>query len=250
MKIRIPKVVKIEGGEFWMGSKPAPYPSEEPYHKVSINTFYLGTFPVTEAEFEDFLNSIKNDITDFEEELKHNPLKQRPANDISWEKAAEYCDWLSKATGKTFRLPSEAEWEYAAKAGKELKYPTATGEISFDLANYGDYVGTVTPVGTYPPNPFELYDMAGNVWEWCNSKKGDYSSGVCTHSYDYPYNSDDGREDIRRTGASRILRGGCYSNQQIHCRSAARYREFEYRSSNYHPSRGKNSFGFRVALSV
>jgi formylglycine-generating enzyme required for sulfatase activity len=249
MKIRIPEVVKIDGGKFWMGSRQAPYPSEAPYHKVAVKTFYLGQFLVTEEEFKDFVIAKRESITEFEEDLNYSPKGCNPANDISWIEAASYCDWLAHVTGKAFRLPTEAEWEYAAKGGKALKYPTSTGDISRAQANYGNHIRHVTSVGTYRPNPFGLYDMAGNVWEWCNSKKGDYSGEYCIHSYNYPYDNTDGREDTRRSGASRILRGGCYSNRALHCRSAARYREFEYRSSNYHPSRGKNSFGFRVAMS-
>lgn len=251
MKIRVPKLVKIEGGEFWMGSKPAPYESEEPYHQVTVKEFYLGIFPVTEEEYQDFMDAKNNDAIELEEDKDYNTNDCLPAHDINWIKAIDYCNWLTKVTGKTNRLPTEAEWEFAAKANKGLMYPTATGEIHYELANYSNYEGNVTSVKKYPPNPLGLHDMAGNVWEWCSSKKGDYSSsGVCTKPYDYPYNENDGREDIKKCGASRVLRGGCYSNKSIYCRSAARYREFESRSSNYHRSRGKNSFGFRVAVSA
>jgi len=249
-KMRFPKLVPIEGGTFSMGSKPAAYSSEAPYHEVDVQSFSLGVFPVTVQEFQAFSSLSEDaDITQPEEDTDYDPTGCLPAHDITWLQAVDYCDWLAQLTGRPYRLPTEAEWEYAAKACKALEYPTATGDISPELANYGHVVGSLTPLGTYPANPLGLFDMAGNVWEWCNSKKGDYSGGRCIRSYDYPYNASDGRENSNRSGASRILRGGCYTNQPVHCRSAARYREFEYRASNYHRTRGKNSFGFRVALS-
>lgn len=240
MDIKIPQMIKIEGGYFWMGSKPAPYPSEVPYHKLYIDPFYIGKFPITVEEFSYFKKMNSYDVSE-----KNNPIRR-----ITWYEAVDYCEWLADLSGEPYRLPTEAEWEYAAKAGQNLKYPTETGDISSKLANYGNSTGNITSVGKYPPNPLGLYDMAGNVWEWCSSKKGDYRGDYCTRSYDYPYDKNDGREEMDRNSASRILRGGCYSNQSTHCRSSARYREFEYRSYNYHQSRGENCFGFRVAKSI
>jgi len=231
-----------------MGSRHAPYPSEQPCHKVTVRSFDLGIFPVTEEEFEDFVIAKRDKTEDMQLDWNYDPGGSMPAHDISWIEAASYCEWLARITGKPFRLPTEVEWEYAAKGGRSREYPTAAGQLSADVANYSNHIGHVTAMGEYPPSERGLYDMAGNVWEWCSSKKGDYSGGVCIRSYDYPYDSADGREEPKRSGASRVLRGGCYSNKAIHCRSAARYREFEYRSSNYHPARGTNSFGFRVAV--
>lgn len=247
MKVRVPRLVRARGGTFWMGSRSAPYPREAPCHQVIVPTFSLGLFPVTRDEFQDFLSAKADEPGETIVDQRHDPIGSCPASDITWTQATEYCGWLARITGEAFRLPTEAEWEYAAKAGLDLQYPTATGGISSALANYDSPGGAVTPVGSYPPNPFGLYDMAGNVWEWCNSKKGDYSAGRCVRSYSYPYDATDGREDATGPGTSRVLRGGCYGNKAINCRSAARYREFSHRSSNCQPSRGRNTFGFRVA---
>jgi formylglycine-generating enzyme required for sulfatase activity len=259
MSTRYPETVKIEGGTFWMGSKSSPYTSERPYHQVRIESFYLGIFPITNEEFNLFLLSEQKSSFQLKDTVTLLPNNGEPVCKINWYQAVKYCQWLAILTGKPFRLPTEAEWEYAGKAGRDFTYPTEIGVISPDLANYRNHVGSLTPVGTYPPNPFGLYDMAGNVWEWCSSRKADYSDLICFRSYDYPYDANDGREDLQETDAphgfdgvtvSRILRGGCYTSQALHCRSTTRYREFENRSYNYHPSRGENCFGFRVAMST
>lgn len=245
--IHLPRLVRVRGGNFWMGSQRPAYSSEQPRHMLTVETFYLGMYPITNEEF----NAVETLKTQVSKEFDSDYVAEGsyPVSNVTWIQAANYCYKLGQITGLAFRLPSEAEWEYAAKSGRDFEYPTATGMISPEVANFSNSVGHLTPVDHYEPNPFGLCDMAGNVWEWCSSKKGDYHKGICRRAYDYPYERKDGREDLSLSGASRILRGGCYTSKAIHCRSAARYREFEHRSSNYHPSRGENTFGFRIALS-
>ena len=215
----------------------------------------MGVFPVTVQEFRDYCQSTPMATASTLAGLPENgspherSAERLPATYVNWIAALDYCRWLATTTDQAFRLPTEAEWEFAARANRNLEYPTATGKLTEGLANFGSRIGTTTSVGAFPPNPLGLHDMAGNVWEWCSSKKGDYVSGHCTRSYNYPYDADDGRENLE-LGASRVLRGGCYDSAAVYCRSAARYREFEYRDSNRHRRGGINIFGFRVACSV
>jgi len=98
---------------------------------------------------------------------------RRPVINVSWNDAKAFAKWLSRKTGRTFRLPTEAEWEYACRSGgKKVKYATSTGRLSHDLANYDGTGGRdrwkyISPVGSFAPNSLGLYDMSGNVWEWC-----------------------------------------------------------------------------------
>lgn len=247
MKVHIPQVVRLDGGQFIMGSA-GRYESESPPHQLDVKPFCMGIFPVTFQEFCDYLRS---NPTDDASPLGRLPkdFARLPAADVSWTIALDYCRWLGATTGQAFRLPTEAEWEFAARANRGFDYPTATGQLTKELANFGRHIGMITPVGSFPPNPFGFHDMAGNVWEWCSSRKGDYVSGYCTRSYHYPYNPDDGRENLE-PGASRVLRGGCYDSAPVYCRSAARYREFEDCGANWPKRGGVNMFGFRIARSV
>ena len=143
---------------------------------------------------------------------------------VSWNDADAYCRWLSEKYEKPFHLPTEQEWECACRAGTTTPFNTGTN-LTTDQANYngnfsyksflkGKYIGRTTPVGTYKPNSWGLYDMHGNVWEWCDS---------C-------YNKD---------GDYRVLRGGCWDNDAPNCRSAYRYR--------IPPGNRSGGIGFRLA---
>ena len=206
--------VLIRAGEFMMGSPDDEEDHEEdegPVHKVRIaSPFFLGATPVTQAQYEQV--------------VRENPSyfkgSNRPAEYVSWKDAVDFCKKLSEKEGSQYRLATEAEWEYACRAGTSTPfYFGAT--ISTDQANYegnypygnghkGVFRKETTDVGGFAPNAFGLYDMHGNVWEWCQSLRESY-----------PYQEDDGREDLS-AGGSRVLRGGAWGRDASWCRSAMR----------------------------
>ena len=209
--------------------------SESPQHSVTIAPFYMGKFAVTQAQYQAIMG--KNPSQLFKGE-------KRPVEQVSWHDAIAFCQKLSKKTGNLYRLPSEAEWEYACRAGTTT--PFYFGEtIIPDLVNFdgnstygsapkGIYREQTIDVGSFPPNGFGLYDMHGNVWEWCE----DY-----WHS-NYNGAPIDGRvwvDPDASENAYRLLRGGSWLSTPQDCRSAVRY-------SN---SPGYRSFiiGFRVVCS-
>jgi formylglycine-generating enzyme required for sulfatase activity len=217
----------ILGGSFEMGS-----PENEEYrqddeslHTVTVPTFFMARTPVTQAQWRSIVKrpKIKTDLEANPSKFKSN--EDLPVDYITWDHATEFCLRLSKKTGRTYRLPSEAEWEYACRAG--TKTPFCFGEtIDTNLANYdggyiyeqgvnGLYREEKTLVKTFPPNQWGLYDMHGNVWEWCQD---DYEG-------DYHRCPSDGRfylTKFRKGDPSKILRGGSWMDSPESCRSAYR----------------------------
>jgi formylglycine-generating enzyme required for sulfatase activity len=152
---------------------------------------------------------------------------------VSWDDAKAYSEWLSKVTRASYRLPSEAEWEYAARAGTTTSYWWGDAPPTPKQANFGDNVGKATEVGSYPANPWGLYDMNGNVWEWVED---------CWHnSYEAPGRPDDGRA-WTSGDCSRVVRGGSWSDKPDDLRSADR--AWEGASSKHYDG------GFRVARTL
>ena len=160
-------MVVVPAGSFMMGSSERELgrdSDEGPQHKVTIaEPFAVGKYEVTFDEWEACVASGGCD--------SYKPKDQgwgrgpRPVINVSWNDAIAYVEWLSAKVGKPYRLPSEAEWEYAARAGTTTRYWWGD-EITIENANYGRNVGKTTDVGSYPPNRWGLYDMQGNVWEW------------------------------------------------------------------------------------
>jgi formylglycine-generating enzyme required for sulfatase activity len=194
--------LEIPAGSFTMGSEGGEE-NESPAGTVEIaQPFLMGAYPVTQQEYESLTGA--------------NPSRykglQRPVECVSWEDANAFCSVLSQRTGRRFRLPTEAEWEYACRAGSTTAYYFGDDEEALD--GYGVFGGNgelyTNPVGQMTPNGFGLYDMHGNVWEWCRSV---YKP--------YPYRRDDGREDPQAPG-NRVLRGGAWFNAASYCRSSSR----------------------------
>ncbi len=203
-------MVYIPAGEFMMGSD--EYKREQPIHQVTINQpFYLSKYPITQAQWTAIMG---NNPSNFKGE-------KRPVESVSWNDAVKFCEKLSNLTKQTYRLPSEAEWEYACRAGTTT--PFYFGEtITTDLANYdgnstygsgpkGKYRGETTEVGIFPPNAFGLYDMHGNVYEWCADNWHDNYENAPTDSSVW-----------KNTNKNRVLRGGSWYYFPVNTRAAFR----------------------------
>jgi formylglycine-generating enzyme required for sulfatase activity len=224
-------MVFVPGGAFKMGGDEAD--DEKPVHTVQVEGFWMYTKEVTNGQYRKFLAAnpewtperIDSKLHDGDY-LKHWKEQSPASKDdsypvvyVPWYAAQAYAEWAGG------RLPTEAEWEYAARGGKQFEYGTATGEISDQLANYG--TGT-KPVGSYRPNPFGLYDLTGNVWEWCSSLYKEY-----------PYRANDGREDPDDSGF-RVVRGGSWGVNGPLLRAAFR--------NNLNPQGCGPVNGFRVVV--
>ena len=251
------EMVAIPGGKFLMGSpenEPERYSSESPQHPVTIQPFFMGKFPVTQSQWTAVAALGKVNI-DLNPDPSHFKGANRPVEQFSWDDAIEFCARLSKKTEKnqTYRLPSEAEWEYACRAGTTT--PFYFGEtITTDLANYRgtdwDYQGTVYPgnyaqgpkgeyreqttdVGKFLANPFGLFDMHGNIWEWCQDEWHENYNNAPTDGSAWLVDNDN---QSRR----RLLRGGSWDCNPRDCRSADRY--YGARADRF------GSVGFRVVV--
>jgi uncharacterized protein (TIGR02996 family) len=244
----------IPSGSFWMGSpawEPGRYKDEGPRHKVEISrAFYLGIHPVTQEQYQRVTGS---NPSHFRSRGEGAPLVRGidtssfPVERVSWHDAVEYCRQLSelpqeKAVGRVYRLPSEAEWEYACRAGTTTLFyhgdaltsdrANIDGKLPVGGAPPGGCLARTCPVGSYAPNAFGLYDMHGNVWEWCSDW------------YDELYYERSPASDPTGpvAGSRRVLRGGSWFYSASICRSAYRYR--------YEPDVQQSYFGLRVALTA
>jgi formylglycine-generating enzyme required for sulfatase activity len=237
---RCPQMVVIPAGEFTMGSPPSEQGAET-QHRVTIAApFAVGKFEIT---FDEWGACVKDGGCDgYRPDDQRWGRGKRPVIDVSWEKAKAYVNWLSARTGKTYRLLSEAEWEYAARAGTTTTFYTGDS-LSPRAANYdGSEDGSgpsdvnrkkTMPVGSFPPNAFGLHDMHGNVIEWVED---------CWHDDYTAAAPSDGSAWLEGHCEGRVMRGGSWEDSQTELRSAARLGEFKDQSSN--------SDGFRVARSL
>jgi formylglycine-generating enzyme required for sulfatase activity len=221
----------IPAGEFQMGSPESDsgaYDDEKPQHTVRITTpFYLGVTEVTQEQYERVMGSNPSEFKG----------AQLPVETVSWEDATEFCRKLSELSaeqgaGRVYRLPTEAEWEYACRAGSKTKYSFGDSESS--LGDYAWYISNsdrkTNPVGQKKPNAWGLYDMHGNVREWCSDWwKRDYTSTAVSDPTG------------PATGSSRVIRGGGWLDVAGDCRSAAR--------DGSAPAYRHGNFGFRLAFS-
>ena len=228
------EMVIIPAGRFLMGALGGnAFDDERPQHSVWVPSFLLGRFQVTQEQWAAVMTWTP-------------PYRcagaRHPVDRVSWHGAGEFCRRLAGLTGRAYRLPSEAEWEYACRAGSSTPFSYGT-TLTTDLANYvgehvfrseppGVYRHCTTEVGSFPPNAFGLSDMHGNVWEWCADAWHDSYAGA----------PGDGSAWMGKAGSDRILRGGCWHDPPGLCRSAARLRGVA--------NDGEDYFGFRVALTL
>jgi formylglycine-generating enzyme required for sulfatase activity len=240
------EMVSIPGGTFLLGStnSEGDYPDEQPQNEITVTPFYLGKYPVTQAQWRVVasLPKIKFDI-------KPDPSKfkgeNKPVDSISYVDALEFCYRLAEKTGKPYRLPTEEEWEYACRAGTTT--PFHFGEtITTDIANYdGDFTYSQEPTGVFREettevgyfqiaNVFGLYDMHGNIAEWCDSRYWPYKGG--------PQEIGDRDGYWLEYKNCRVLRGGAWMGSARGCRSANR----GHSATEY----GSSRLGLRVTCST
>ena len=245
------EMVAIPGGTFLMGTEDEEierlvkkfgwegYRRERPQHQVTVPPFFIGKYPITQAQWKAIAATAKIDI-----DLETNPSKfkgdELPVERVNWYQATEFCKRLSRETKQEYRLPSEAEWEYACRARTTTPFyfgETITGELAnYDASNTyageakGEYRQQTTPVGQFSPNAFGLYDMHGNVWEWCADTWHDNYDGAPTDGSAWIENGNDNRSP---------LRGGSWYFNPFLCRSAYRY-------DSYRRVHVNNYYGFRV----
>ena len=221
------KMIKVEGGTFSMGATSEQSSvadvDEYPVHSVTLSDYYIGETEVTQELWEAVMGSNPS-------EFKGN--NQRPVERVSWNDCQEFIKKLNQLTGKEFRLPTEAEWEYAARGGKYskdyvYKYSGSNNADEVAWYNYNSRDET-HPVKTKKANKLGLYDMSGNVWEWCNDRYGDYQSNSQTNPTG------------PSKGERRVLRGGSWSCLDWYVRVSYRY------SGIPGPRYGKR--GLRLAL--
>jgi len=238
--------VLIRGGEFTMGSPvdESAWSDDETLHKVKVSDFSMGRYAVTVSEFRSFVDATgyrtdaekegdsRNWHHDVNGQLRLQSEDNHPVMRVSWNDAVAYCEWMSKRSGKTYRLPTEAEREYACRAGTTSPFNIGNN-LTTEQANYyvypkGVYRKNTVPVNSFSPNAWGLYNMHGNVWEWCSDWYGDYPSGTVSNPVG------------PATGSDRVLRGGSWDSLAGSCRSASR--------SGLTPGNRCSSVGFRLVF--
>lgn len=231
------ELVWIGPGTFLLGSpddEPERYDDEGPQRPVTLSRgFYLGAFQVTQAEYQWVVGN--------------NPARFSPSNlgglnhpveMVSWEEAQRFCERLTQLSGEAqagrrYRLPTEAEWEYAARCGWDHAALPEGRIVNSDMANYGGEVNHTVPVGSYPPTPWGIYDQSGNLWDWCADWYGAY-----------PEVDDESGIDPTGplTGNQRVLRGGSWYGPARNCRCACR--------GSDSPTTHDHYYGFRVVMEI
>lgn len=228
--------VAIPGGNFIMGSPPTESKrdiDEGPQREISISEFWMSKYPITQSQYQVIMG----------ENPAYFSGKQLPVETISWNDAVKFCELVSEKIGKTIKLPSEAQWEYACRAGTTDAFyfgPTLTA----NFANYNgryiyanepetDFRNTTTEVGILPPNAFGLYDLHGNVWEWCED---DYYSDLSK----VPSDGSAWLNSSSDTSSRKVRRGGSWNGEPDVCRSANRIANLAENAYNF--------IGFRVVM--
>ena len=218
------EMVYVEGGSFDMGATSEQgsdaYDNEYPVHSVTLSDYYIGRCEVTQELWEAVMGSNPSYFAGAK-----NPVEQ-----VSWNACQEFVSRLNSLTGRTFRLPTEAEWEYAARGGKKSSHYKYSGSGNIgDVAWYGgNSGGTTHAVGTKTANELGIYDMSGNVWEWCSDWYGSYSAGAQTNPQG------------PSSGSFRVLRGGSWGDIARSCRVS-------YRGGSF-PDSSSYGYGLRLVL--
>lgn len=188
----IPEMVFVKGGTFKMGSNSGE-PDERPVHTVTLTDYYIGKYEVTVEQYKAFCKETGRSLpsspnaTWYEEHpnaAKWDWNSKHPIVNVKWKEAMDYCNWLSKKTGHNYTLPTEAQWEFAARGGTKSKNYKYSGSNNISKVAWFDettYEKGPKPVGLLKPNEIGIYDMSGNAWEWCKDNFGRYSSKSSTN---------------------------------------------------------------------
>ena len=219
----------VPAGSFWMGSR-GGYGDETPRHEVTIRSpFSIGKFEISFAQYDTFALATGRKLPDDEGRGRGD----LPVVNVSWEDAQAYIDWLSVQTGESYRFPTEAEWEYAARAGSESEFwwgpSLEEGRANCEGCGSKWSNESAAPVGEFEPNPFRLHNTAGNVWEWVEDCWTENYVGAST----------DGSVNDVAGCRRRVIRGGSWDFHATSIRSAER----EW----FDPKQGYDNIGFRVA---
>ena len=237
-------MASVSAGDFVMGSNNGP-DDEKPEHRVFVKSFLIDVLPVSNADFAKFLNArgLKNHLGEsfYDDDDRDARIHQQnslwqadrgyathPVNEVSWVGARDYCTWLNK------RLPTEAEWEKAARGTDGRKYPWGNLKPDHNRALYGATYNSSAPVDAFPEgaSPYGVLDLSGNQWEW-----------VASAYRPYPYNADDGREN-QTSGPIRSTRGGGHDSSEDELTTTQRGRNL-----SRNPKAGHHNIGFRCASS-
>lgn len=232
------EMVYVKGGTFTMGTpgeqeNSASFSDEQPVHQVTLSDYYIGKYEVTQELWSAVMGTTVEDQrnkTDKSWSLR-GVAPEYPIYYVNWDEAQEFCSKLSQLTGKKYVLPTEAQWEYAARGGAKSKgYEYSGSSRVGEVAWYGERweKGSTHPVGIKQPNELGIYDMSGNVWEWCSDWYGHYSAAAQTNPQG------------PASGQHRVLRGGAWGGSDWLCRVADRFED--------HPGYRYYYFGFRIAL--
>ena len=218
-------LIRIPAGEFLMGSD--AYPDEKPQHKVTLDEYWLGKYPVTNTQYGVYAQASGLAWS------MPSGKEQHPVVNVSWEDAAAFCAWATRSTGRQVKLPTEAQWEKAARGADGRKYPWGNEAPDKTRCNFNGEVGGTTPVGKYSPkgdSPYGAADMAGNVWEWV----ADW--------YDRSYYAKSPASNPQgpASGSGRVVRGGSWYFDHGYARAAYRNRNDAF-PRNF-------DFGFRVVV--
>lgn len=232
-----PEWITIPAGEFWMGADKSRYDDERPQHKLHLPEYKIARVPVTNAQYALYVQDVKD--TKAPEHWRGGVVppgfESHPVVNVSWNDALAYCKWLGEKIQKPVTLPSEAEWEKAARGGSDKRnYPW--GDDWRELHCNSDELGLndTTPVGLFlnGASPYGLLDMSGNVWEWTRS--------IWADKFKYPYQLNDGREELQ-SNEYRVLRGGAFDYRSVDARCSSR--------DLNDPAFGDRNPGFRVVVS-
>ncbi|HRI61523.1 MAG TPA: formylglycine-generating enzyme family protein [Saprospiraceae bacterium] len=225
------EMIPIEGGTFRMGDEVGDlWDTCRPLHQVTVGDFHIGKYPVTQALWKAVMGE------------ENNPSffigDQRPVEQVSWDNAQVFLQKLNALTGRDYRLPTEAEWEFAARGGKKGRGHKYAGSDKLKEVGWFDdnSHGETKPVGLKDPNELDIFDMSGNVWEWCEDWFGSDYYKKCEKQgiVENPRGPE--------TGSARVYRGGGWFDDARSCRAARRNR--------WHPAYRYSAIGFRLALSL